>query len=216
MLAINRVQRYLLVMSVAAHLPPGEIVSTADQRVILHGIPWAHYEIMLAVRGDAPVPRMTYLRGDLELMSPSRAHESIKTLVARLLEAYALEARLPLNGFGSWTIKSALRKRGAEPDECYVLGDIGSKERPDIAIEVCWTSGGLDKLDTYRGLEVPEVWLWKDGVIQVHVLRSGEYEQVAASALLPGLHLDLVSRYASWSDQSAAVREFLSTVRQGR
>ena len=207
-------QRYVEAMSVAAHLPPGEIVTTADQRVILHGIPWAHYEIMLAVRGEAPLPRMTFLRGELELMSPSRAHESIKTLIARLLEAYAIEAGLPLNGYGSWTVKSALKERGAEPDECYVLGDIGSKERPDIAIEVCWTSGGVDKLETYRGLDVPEVWFWKEGVIHVHALRSGAYEQVEASVLLPGLDIELVNRYASWSDQSAAVREFLTTIRQ--
>jgi hypothetical protein len=28
---------------------------------------------------------------------------------------------------------------------------------PDIAIEVVWTSGGIDKLEVYRGLDVPEV-----------------------------------------------------------
>lgn len=31
-------------------------------------------------------------------------------------------------------------------------------ERPHLAIEVVWTSGGLDKLDVYRKLGVREVW----------------------------------------------------------
>ena len=60
-----------------------------DQRVIMHGLDWWQYETMLAVRGDRSVPRMAYLEGELELMSPSKTHEIIKTTIARLLEAYA-------------------------------------------------------------------------------------------------------------------------------
>ena len=124
-------------------------MKTADQRVILHGVPWSHYEVMLALRGDAPVPRLTYLRGELELMRPSQDHERIKKLIARLLEVYALAKTLPLNGFGSWTLRDAPGERGAEPDECYVLGDARGRDRPDLAIEVVWTSGALDKLAVY-------------------------------------------------------------------
>ena len=135
-----------------ASLPPGEVVKTADQRVVLHGVPWSHYQVLLALRGDAPVPRLTYLSGELELMSPSRDHERIKKLIARLLEVYALAKKLPLNGFGSWTLRDAPGERGAEPDECYVLGDARGRDRPDLAIEVLWTSGALDKLAVYAGL----------------------------------------------------------------
>lgn len=35
--------------------------------------------------------RVTYLEGQLEIMSPSRSHEMLKKLIARLLEAYAEE-----------------------------------------------------------------------------------------------------------------------------
>ena len=59
-------------------------MKTADQRIILHGVPWSHDEVLLALRGDAPVPRLTYLRGQLELMRPSQDHERIKTPIARL------------------------------------------------------------------------------------------------------------------------------------
>ena len=46
-------------------------------------------------------------------------------------------------------------RRGVEPDECYCLGTLA--EIPDIAIEIALTSGGIDKLEVYRGLQVPEV-----------------------------------------------------------
>src|SRR5437867_975843 len=98
----------------------------------MHGVEWMQYEVMLAIRGENPVPRMTYLQGVLELMSPSRSHESIKTLIGNMFEAYALEKGIVFDGYGSMTIRSAPDQRGAEPDECYAIG--GKKERPDLAI----------------------------------------------------------------------------------
>jgi len=43
-----------------------------------------------------------------------------------------------------------------EPDECYLVGD-QDKSAPDLAIEVIGTSGGIDKLEIYRRLDVGEV-----------------------------------------------------------
>jgi hypothetical protein len=37
----------------------------------------------------------------------------------------------------------------------------GERDRPDIAIEVIWTSGGIDKLEVYRKLGVREVWYYE-------------------------------------------------------
>lgn len=42
--------------------------------MFFHGISWAQFEAMLAMRGDAGSVRFTYL-AKLELMSPSRHHE---------------------------------------------------------------------------------------------------------------------------------------------
>ena len=40
-----------------------------------------------------------------------------------------------------------------EADECYVVGVLEAEpERPDLAVEVVWTGGGLSKLEVYRGL----------------------------------------------------------------
>lgn len=46
-----------------------------DHWVLLHGVPWAEYERLLAVRGKNAVPRLTSLDGELELRSPSIHHE---------------------------------------------------------------------------------------------------------------------------------------------
>ena len=47
----------------------GERVPTADQRLVMNNVPWSHFEVQLALRGEAPVPRMAYLDGALELLS---------------------------------------------------------------------------------------------------------------------------------------------------
>jgi|SRR5579859_139192 len=183
------------------------VASVYDHRVTLHDVTWEQYEALLDVRGDRAGVRMAYLQGELELMSPSRSHEGIKTLLGRLLEAYAEERGLDLNGFGSWTLKSRAKERGVEPDECYELGG-GPKEFPDLAIEVVWTSGGLDKLEIYRAFGVREVWIWRDSRIEVHALRGEQYERIPRSELLPEIDLGQLARLAESDNQTQAVRDF--------
>ncbi|HUP24574.1 MAG TPA: Uma2 family endonuclease [Thermoanaerobaculia bacterium] len=192
-------------MPTAAAIPPGEIVGTADQRVYLRGVPWAHFEAILALRGDAPAPRLTYLTGVLELMTPSRNHESIKKTIARLIELYALRAGVRLSGYGGWTLRSAPKELAIEPDECYIVGDPRLKDVPDLAVEVVWTSGGLEKLEVYRGIGVDEVWQWRDGMISVHRLEGDRYVQIQRSRLFPDLDVALVARLAGYEDQHDAV-----------
>src|SRR6266542_2165290 len=160
---------------------PDERRASRDDRFVLHGVSWEEYERILEIRGESSGVRIASLEGELELMSPSRDHEWIKTTIARLLECCAEETGVDLNGYGSWTLKEKKEERGTEPNECYVVGTHDAK-RPDIAIEVIWTHGGLDKLAIYRGLGVREVWLWKKGRIQVHAPRGQRWESMPRSA----------------------------------
>src|SRR5262245_22136591 len=144
-------------MSGTVVVPAGERVGTADQRLVRYGVPWSHFEVELALRGDRSSPRMAYLQGALEIMSPSKAHERIKSYIGMLVEAYALEAGLDLSPYGGWTLKNAPAEAGLEPDECYIVGSDQDKPAPDLAIEVVWTSGGINKLEIYRRLGVQEV-----------------------------------------------------------
>jgi Uma2 family endonuclease len=178
----------------------------SDQHVILYGMTWKDYEILLAVRGDRAGVRMYYLNGAIELMSPSRSHEGVKTTIARLLEAYCDVRGIELSGYGAWTLRNAPKERGAEPDECYIVGDT-NKEVPDLAIEVVWTHGGLDKLEIYRGLGVAEVWMWdRDEGLRVFALSGERYELRARSAFLPELDPAWLAGFLEQPTQTQAVR----------
>jgi Uma2 family endonuclease len=187
-------------------VPPGEVVATADSRALMHNVPWSHYEVLLALRGERSVPRLAYLEGTLEIMRPSETHERLKSRIGRLVEVYLLHRDLEFEAVGSWTLKSAPELRGAEPDECYKVGDLQG-EVPHLAIEVIWTSGGIDKLAIYERLGIPEVWVWQDGRIGVHVLVDGRYRRRAASDLLPGLDLDHLTALLDEPSASAAIKK---------
>jgi Uma2 family endonuclease len=201
-------------MVVAETLDPATIRLAVDQRVHLHGVSWSEYEALLEMRGECAVPRISYLDGELELMTPSGRHETVKTTLARLVEAYSDELELGLEGFGSWTLKRKKTETGCEPDECYAFGTRQEGEVPDLAIEVNWTSGGLDKLEIYRRLGVREVWVWQHEEISVHALRAGGYERIAKSELLPQIDLELLRELLELPTQTAAVRELRARLRR--
>ncbi|MEM9492068.1 MAG: Uma2 family endonuclease [Myxococcota bacterium] len=194
--------------------PTRDAALQEDHRVVLHGVPWEVYEQLVQARGESAVPRISYCEGVLELMSPSTHHERIKTMLARLLELYALARGIDLYGIGSWTLRKKLEQRGLEPDECYSLGIELPEVRPDLAIEVVWTSGGIRKLDIYRKLEVPEVWIWQDGTIAVHGLRGAQYIELPRSELLPGFDIEHALPYLTRTDQPVAIREYWAWLQQ--
>ena len=61
-------------MSAAPILASHDWPQDPDQRVILGGIDWWQFEAFLAIRGDRAGVRVTYLEGELEIMSQSRTH----------------------------------------------------------------------------------------------------------------------------------------------
>jgi Uma2 family endonuclease len=202
-------------MVAAANISPGEYVPTADHRVVLAGATWEHYELELAMRGEKSVPRLAYLEGAMELMSPSRDHERITSYLGRLIEVFAELHDIELSPYRSWTLKNE-RSAGAEPDECYIIGEDQSKARPDLVIEVIWTSGGLDKLEIYRRLGIDEVWFWIDGRLEIHALRDGGYERAPRSRWLPGLDLELVCTFLDRRSVHVAKRDFREALRSSK
>ncbi|MDX2091110.1 MAG: Uma2 family endonuclease [Kofleriaceae bacterium] len=172
-------------------VPPGEYVPTADERVVMHGVSWEAFESIVAVRRGRARPRFAYLAGALEIMSPSRTHEIMRKRFAAVIEAYLHARRIPFEGAGSWLIKQAPEEAGLQPDECYIFGDF-SKDRPDLAIEVVWTSGGVDKLEIYRRLGIPEVWMWIKGAIRVFVIDGGGFVERNQSACVPSFDFAVV------------------------
>ena len=188
-----------------------------DQRIVMRAMSWQDYEALLAIRGERSGVRMYYLDGEIEIVSPTKIHEGRKTTLARLLEIWAMESDISLNGFGSWTLKTELREAGAEPDECYIVGE-AEQAVPDLAIEVEWSRAtGLSKPEIYRRLGVRELWTLKsDGRLVVRVLEQGEWVEHARSKLFPTLDLAWLVSFLEITPQSKAVRELRDAVRTTR
>ena len=179
--------------------------------MLLSNVPWATY-VMLRDTLDGPGVRMTYLRGSLEIMSPSRSHEVGKKQIARLLELYCLERDIPLYGYGSTTFRKEEAERGLEPDECYSRG--AERLVPDIALEVVVTAPAIDKLEVYRGLGVREVWMFRNGAFQLFCLRGERYQPLDRSEVFPEIDLERLAHFAMEPDQHAALRAFREELRR--
>lgn len=180
---------------------------------MLHDVPWSTY-VVLRDTVDSCGIRMTYLRGALEIMSPSRLHEVSKKQIARLLELFCLERGIALYGYGSMTMRREEKERGLEADECYCRG--ADREVPDVALEVIVSTPLLDKLEVYRGLGVREVWLFQAGRFRVLELRDDAYEVIATSTVLPEVDLDRLAHWTAQPDQAAALVGFRDELRLAR
>ena len=184
-----------------------------DQSVRFSSVAFHHYNALEQARGENAGPRLTFFKGVLEIMSPSVHHELLKKRLARLIEVYAEEKDIALEGCGSWTLKDRAKEAGLEPDECYVVGSVDDSDRPDFAIEVVWTSGGVSKLEVYRALGVPEVWFWQDDKLSFFHLRGGKYHRAVRSKYLPKLDPALLAHAMAAPSQTSALRAFRGKLR---
>jgi Uma2 family endonuclease len=196
----------------AAHpFAPAELLRAVKGRIVLRGLRWQDYEALLEAR-EKSWPRIIYLDGEIELMAPtSWDHDETKTSIARLVEAYAEELDLPLNGVGSATLKRRLEEAGAEADECYYFGP--KRRMPQLAIEIAWSRGALNKLEVYRRLGVGEVWIWSKGKLEIHLLRGSRYVRAKKSEFLPELDVDWLLEFVDVNDQTGAVKRWRRALR---
>ncbi|GMV43899.1 MAG: hypothetical protein AMXMBFR64_56150 [Myxococcales bacterium] len=194
----------------AANLTRDDDSPVGDQFVTLRAS-WTDYLRILKMRGDHSAPRITYHEGVVEIMSPSDTHEAIKSTIGCLVEAYCLHTGRDFKTVGSWTLKDKAKQAGAEPDECWIFTE-GPASRPHLAIEVIWTSGGLDKLEVYRKLGVAEVWVWRKGRISAWILRGDEYVQAPRSEALPGIDLVELASFVDRPMTSQSVREYTAAL----
>src|SRR5437764_5632622 len=201
-------------MSTAPAFHGHDDMAEYDHIVVLHDVKWADYERILQIRGEHSAPRIHYLEGELEIMSPSKDHEVIKSLIGRLIETWCLDRGIQVMPVGSWTLKKKKHRRGAEADECYIFGT-KHRDRPHLAIEVEWTHGGIDKLAIYEKLGVDEVWFWRKGVIEVYVLAKETFTRAEHTRLLPELDLELLASMLDRDTLTDAVRDFRKALGTG-
>jgi len=201
-----------------AALSPAPESRHEEARFVLQGVPWWTYVALRDALDDHAGLKLTYLEGTLELMSPSLLHEDAKTIIARLLEVWAMEHDIDLRGFGSTTFRREARQRGLEPDECYKLGRLEEDAVPDIAIEVVVSSGLVDKLAVYAGLGIAEVWTWQPSaaVILVNRLVDGAYQRRERSEVLPVLDLAELARFVRPGENQTALAKAYQAALRGR
>lgn len=184
-----------------------------EDNLVLSGISWSQLDALATVFAEVPGARLFYLDGFLEIMTLSLEHEETKGTLRALVEAYMRERGIRFYIRGSATLGSEEIKGRKEPDESYNLDT--KKTNPDLVIEVILTSGGLEKLQFYQRIGVPEVWFWEDGVLSIYCLKK-QYEKRDRSTLLPDLDINLLNRYINYYDQYDAVTELINSLRSKR
>lgn len=205
-------------MKVSIDIPEAElekwvVPALAEPRILLHAVSWDHYETVLSIMGDRPNLRLTYLEGSLEIMTLSPRHEQLKAMLTRLLIAYSEEIGVDLYSCGSTVYRSEAGSQGVEADESFCLGH--RKDRPDIALEIVTTEGGLDRISAYQGLGIQEIWLWKAGEITIYYLQDSEtYSKLICSEFFPDLDLDLFASFMKPESEPQAVRAFRQAIRE--
>lgn len=140
---------------------------------------------------------------------PGEQHETVKERIGTLLDLYLLQIGLDYTPTGSMTLESEAGLVKREADKSYKLG--ANRARPDLAIEVVVTSGGINKLEAYKRLKISEVWFWEDGTLAIYHLRTAtqfRYEQIASSEELPELDMALMLRCINMTNHVEAVKSF--------
>jgi Uma2 family endonuclease len=194
----------------------------AEQRSWLHGISWQTYLNLRDLPENEHI-RMTYSRGELEIMSPSKTHEQYAYLMSRLIDVWTEEMNIDIQSCRTVTFKREDLQHGLEPDNCFYVAnealvrskrelDLGIDPPPDLAIEVDLGGGAMNKLPMYAAFGVPEVWRFDGRTLRVFALASdGRYQQRPSSVSFPALPLaeieKVLAKLGTASD-TALVRSF--------
>ena len=178
--------------------------------LLFEGMTWREFKAVEQLL-DRPGYRLSFLDGILEIRrKPGEPHETVKKRIAALLELYLLMAGFDFTPTGSMTLESETVAVKREADESYKLAP--GRMLPDLAIEVVFSSGGINKLDAYKRLKIKEVWFWEDGVLEVYHLRGEgntlHYEKVSSSEEVKGIDLDLLLRCMNMVNHVEAIKTF--------
>lgn len=194
--------------------PPAEIIH-------LSGISWQTYETLRSELSSRRL-RLTYNRGNLEIMAPSPEHELSKEVLGRFVETLAEETDLQIYPLGSTTFTRA-ELSGAEPDKCFYIRNISAvrgKKRldvtidpaPDLVIEIDITSSCQNRLQVYADLGVAEVWIYNGESLTVKQLENGIYITYQTSQFFANLPIPEVAEFL----QQAQTMDYLDLVKSFR
>jgi Uma2 family endonuclease len=196
-----------------------QVITTPIQKespLLFESLTWREFKAVEQLL-DRPGYRLSFLDGTLEIKRmPGEPHETVKARIGALVELYLLMAGYDFTPTGPMTIENEAIAVKREADKSYKLSP--GRSRPDLVIEVVFTSGGINKLETYKRLKIPEVWFWEDGVLQVYHLRVEEdmlrYEKISSSEELQGIDLELLVRCIGMANHAEAVKTFQQSLQK--
>ncbi len=182
-------------MTVTLATPLSEIMLSPGSAMTIAGLSWQHYQLLLAELGDNRATRLAYSDGVLEIRMPGQLHESINRLLSKIIFALAEGFEQEIVDMGSTTWNRSDLDQGIEPDSCFFIQhadqvqglnpEIPAGLAPDLAIEVDIASASDKKLSIYQRLGVPEVWVYRQGKINLWDLREAQRRQVENSLAFP-------------------------------
>ncbi len=200
-----------------------------SRSVVLSGIDWRTYTRLLWTFAERPSVRLTFDRGELEIMSPLFEHDRPTALLARFVLVLTEELGLPLASGGSTTLRRRRKQRGLEPDKCFWIHneprvranrriDLRVDPPPDLAIEVDVTRSSLNRMGIYAALGVPEVWRLDAPALTFQILGAdGKYAESPTSRAFPTVTPADLSRFLALLgqiDENAIGAQFRAWVRQ--
>ncbi len=172
--------------------PVSQITLSPGSVVTIPNITWLEFESILQELGEKRRTRIAYSNSTLEIMVPLLDREIPKDLISDIVKILLKSAGRRYEPFGSTTFKRE-GAAGVEPDACFYILNyqrmIGRRRLlpddppPDLAIETDVTS--KTKIDAYKIIGVPEVWVYDSGRLRIYLLQDGEYVESDMSPNFP-------------------------------
>jgi Uncharacterized protein conserved in cyanobacteria len=203
------------------------LIPSQSSGILLKNISWKTYESLVNELAQQGGIRLTYDRGNLEIMTPSAPHEGSKKILGRFVESVSEELNVEIRSLGSLTCRREDLARGLEPDQCYYIQnenvvwdkeqiDLNQDPPPDLVVEIDVTSSSIDRLSLYASLGVPEVWRYDGNRLIIYQLEAQEYTERDVSPTFPFLSQVEMLRFLELrrtTKENALIRLFREWVR---
>ena len=193
-------------------LPPGTLVHFPGTL--------ADYEQILAQLGDRAIPRLRLRDSHILMTSPLPEHGKEIDIIADIVKALLRHQNRDWDSFHPITLRRG-KEAGLEPDVCFyidnyqaILGkrklDLNIDPPPDLAIEIDVTS--FTRIEDYLPLAIPEVWIYKQGELNLYQFEDNHYLATDSSNIFPNFPVkQTIPQYVNraWEvGSSVALREF--------
>jgi len=192
-------------MSAVIATPINQIELSPDSAIRISGVTWEGYVALLKELSEKRPTRLAYDNGVLEIRMPGQQHESANRVLATIALTLADEFGFEFNDLGAMTMNRPSLAKGIEPDSCFYIQNAQAGQGlgaaipddlpPDLALEVDIANKSDSKLIIYQAMQVPEVWLYRQEVVQIKWLEGGQYVDEIKSRAFPGVEAEHLNRW---------------------